>query len=81
MVPKVRPSKRDRAIYVEHGVWYDSSTKNIHVTISGQNLNRDGPGPYWSYNPRDKQYAIYEQLLRLSGRWPEGARSAEVSAS
>ncbi len=69
----VRPSEKGTlTIYAQHGVWYDADTRHIHVTIPGTEE------AHWSYPAQDKKCAIYERLLRREGRWPEGARSAEL---
>lgn len=58
--------KGEHTVYIEHGVWYDHSTKHIHVTVPG------AKGAHWSYGKSDKRYLQYKAMLQEAGRWPEG---------
>jgi hypothetical protein len=69
----IRPSKGELTVYVEHGVWYDAASRTIHVTVPAA---KGVKNPHWSYSVKDRQYAIYERILRDQGRWPADGRSA-----
>jgi hypothetical protein len=69
----IRPGKGELTVYVEHAVWYDAASKTIHVTIRAA---KGVKNPHWSYSVKDRQYIIYERILRDQGRWPADARSA-----
>jgi hypothetical protein len=70
MPPKTRLSTggKQQTVYVEHGVWFDRGTRNIHVTIPGA----EGSA-HWSYGPNASQYTIYKAILQAEGRWPADA--------
>ena len=57
--------KGEHTIYIEHGGWYDHSTKHIHVTVHG------AKGAHWAYGKSDKRYLQYKAMLQEAGRWPE----------
>lgn len=73
MAIKVRLSEggNRRTVYVEHGIWWNPSTRNIHVTIPGDANNR----AHWSYSSTKdpKKFAVYKQILVDAGRWPDDA--------
>lgn len=70
MPPRTRLSTggKQRTVYVEHGVFYDVSTRNIHVTIPGASGSA-----HWSYGRNDPKFKVYKEILKAAGRWPDGA--------
>ncbi|AWS45004.1 hypothetical protein [Streptosporangium sp. 'caverna'] len=71
---RLRLSSKAKTVYVEHGVWFDSKTKHIHVTIPGAEEIPGAVGGHWSYsrNTDPRRYAFYKAILQSQGRWPEG---------
>ncbi len=71
---RLRLSKGPKTVYVEHGVWFDTGTKHIHVTIPGAEEVAGASGAHWSYSRTGdpQRYAIYKAILQSQGRWPEG---------
>lgn len=65
---RLRTGGNQRTVYVEHGVFYDTGTRNIHVTIPGA-----GGSAHWSYGPKDPKCQIYKEILKSQNRWPADA--------
>jgi hypothetical protein len=59
----------EKTIYVRHGVWRTDGG-DIHVTIPGANtaVVEGVAGAHWSYRPGDRNYEVYDALLRREGR-------------
>ena len=70
MPPRTRLSTggKQRTVYVEHGVFYDVSTRHIHVTIPGATGSA-----HWSYGPKDPKYQVYKEILKSENRCPAEA--------
>lgn len=60
---------KQRTVYVEHGVFYDTTTRNIHVTIPCASGSA-----HWSYGPQDAKYQIYQGIFKAENRWSADAR-------
>lgn len=58
--------KGKRTVYIEHGVWWDSATKHIHIT---------GPAGHRSWSARDPMFPPYREALMAMNRWPADAEA------